>query len=135
MVVLPERLHQQNPPFPFICLCLRPCSGKLKTLNYFLKNHAPRVDVIGGLIVYLAGLGAWVLADCILGFQDSRIPRDSRIPGFQDSRIPEIVGLWDFFSSGAGIFNSRILESALFALGVMESWGACLLLLGPVVEF
>ena len=39
----------------------------------------PRVDVIGGLVVYLAGLGAWVLADWILG---------SLIPG---------IGLWDFF--------------------------------------
>ena len=51
-----------------MCLCVQWEILKTKKIKYFLKNHAPRVDVIGGLVVYLAGLGSWVLADWIPGF-------------------------------------------------------------------
>ena len=37
-----------------VCVCAS--SGKFKNINYFLKNMSPRVGIIGGLVVYLAGL-------------------------------------------------------------------------------
>jgi hypothetical protein len=74
MVGTTGRVQKQFPSILYFCACLRASSGKLKnkkklkTFNYFLKTMFPRVDVIGGLVVYLAGLGSWVLADWILGF-------------------------------------------------------------------
>ena len=67
MVVLPEDSTDHYFQFCRMRVSLRSVGTK-ETSKNVLKNMYPRVGVIGGLVVYLASLGAWVLANWILGF-------------------------------------------------------------------